>query len=223
MSPGRSPWQRQVASTTRGGALEQRIDLSGRWGDGGRAGRPAPTFIFGCYASMPPPNIARIVSGSVAHAGGGGSSCGSSPTGPRGRWKGRAPIPRAYLGADFYFWLLCLDTPPDYRLDHVRERRSCGGDRMKLWFVTNGPQGAWEGPGAMSGSVAHASPLKKKYKMRKFSQLQSHYQNAKIFTLSMMRKFFYSWVGPRRPVAVGRSDAGRGSLRPLTSHNSKCF
>ena len=40
---------------------------------------------------------------------------------------------------------------------------------MKLWFVTNGPQGAWEGPGAMSGSVAHASPLKKKL------------QNAKIF------------------------------------------
>ena len=98
---------------------------------------------------------------------------------------------------------------------------------MKLWFVTNGPQGAWEGPGAMSGSVAHVSPLKKIAKRENFlssnQELQSHYQNAKIFTLSMMRKFFYSWVGPRRPVAVGRSDAGRGSLRPLTSHNSKCF
>ena len=39
---------------------------------------------------------------------------------------------------------------------------------MKLWFVTNGPQGAWEGPGAMSGSVAHASPLKKIAKRKNF-------------------------------------------------------
>ena len=201
-----------MASTTRGGALEQRIDLSGRWGDGERAGRPAPTFIFGCYASMPPLNIARIVSGSVAHAGGGGSSCGSSPTGPRGRWKGRAPIPRAYLGADFYFWLLCLDTPP---------RLSGGPDEAVVRHQrTSG------GVGRAGRHVRERRPhesTEKNCKMRKFSQLQSHYQNAKIFTLSMMRKFFYSWVGPRRPVAVGRSDAGRGSLRPLTSHNSQCF
>ena len=192
--------------------MEQRIDLSGRWGDGGRAGRPAPTFIFGCYASMPPPNIARIVSGSVAHAGGGGSSCGSSPTGPRGRWKGRAPITRAYLGADFYFWLLCLDPPP---------RLSGGPDEAVVRHQrTSG------GVGRAGRHVRERRPresTEKNCKMRKFSQLQSHYQNAKIFTLSMMRKFFYSWVGPRRPVAVGRSDAGRGSLRPLTSHNSKCF
>ena len=181
-----------------------------------------------------------------------------------GRGKGRAP------GADFYFWLLCLHAPPKHRSDRVRERRPRGGGRIKLWFVTNGPKGALEGPGAhsarvlgrrllflavvpryppprlsggpdeavvrhqrTSGGVGRAGrhvrerrpheSTEKNCKMRKFSQLQSHYQNAKIFTLSMMRKFFYSWVGPRRPVAVGRSDAGRGSLRPLASHNSKCF
>ena len=96
----------QGASPTRGGADQAVVRHQRAQGGVGRAGRPfrartwAPTFIFGCCASIP---------------------------------------------------------PPDYR-----------GDRMKLWFVTNGPQGAWEGPGAMSGSVAHMSPLKKIAKCENF-------------------------------------------------------
>ena len=96
MSPGRSPWQRQVASTTRGGGF-------------GAADR-----------------LVRALGG---------------------RGKGRAP------GADFYFWLLCLHAPPKHRSDRVRERRPRGGGRIKLWFVTNGPKGALEGPGAHSARV----------------------------------------------------------------------
>ena len=151
----------QGASPTRGGADQAVVRHQRAQGGVGRAGRPfrartwAPTFIFGCCASIPPPRLSGGPDEAVVR-----HQRTSGGVGRAGR--------------------------------HVRERRP------------------------------HES-TEKNCKMRKFSQLQSHYQNAKIFTLSMMRKFFYSWVGPRRPVAVGRSDAGRGSLRPLTSHNLQCF
>ena len=58
-----------------------------------------------------------------------------------GRRTGRAPVSRAFLGADYYFWLFGLDSPPDYRSDHVRERLPRGGDRIKLWFASNRSRG----------------------------------------------------------------------------------
>ena len=98
MSPGRSPWLRQAASTTRG-------------------------RVFGAAD-----RLVRALGG---------------------RRKGRAPIMRVYLGADFDFWLLGLHTlPPDYRSDHRREYLPRGWDRIELRFVPNGPRGAQEGPGA---------------------------------------------------------------------------
>ena len=102
MSPGRSPWLRQAASTTRG-----RVFGAADW-------------------------LVRALGG---------------------RRKGRAPILRVYLGADFDFWLLGLYTPPDYRSDHVRERLPHGGGPIELWFVPNGPRGAQEGPGAYFACV----------------------------------------------------------------------
>ena len=201
-----------MASTTRGGLWSSGSTCPGAVGTGEGPGARRRLLFLAVMPPCPPQTSLGSCQGASPTRGGGGSSCGSSPTGPRGRWKGRAPIPRAYLGADFYFWLLCLDTPP---------RLSGGPDEAVVRHQrTSG------GVGRAGRHVRERRPhesTEKNCKMRKFSQLQSHYQNAKIFTLSMMRKFFYSWVGPRRPVAVGRSDAGRGSLRPLASHNSKCF
>ena len=92
--------------------MEQRIDLSGRWGDGGRAGRPAPTFIFGCYASMPPPNIARIVSGSVAHAGGGRIKLWFVTNGPKGALEGPGAHSARVLGRRLLFLAVVPRYPP---------------------------------------------------------------------------------------------------------------
>ena len=87
------------------------------------------------------------MSGSVSHAGGvggGRSSFSLRSTDLRGRRTGRAPISRAYLGADYYFWLLDLDTACSHgpRLPHgsgdplsdlVAEEtaRVCGA--IRLW------------------------------------------------------------------------------------------
>ena len=110
-----------------GGSLEQRIGLSGRWGGVGRPGRPfhartwAPTWLFGL--DSPPDYRSDRVRQHLPRRGGGGggrSSFSLRSTDLRGRRTGRAPISRAYLGADYYFWLLDLDTACSHgpRLPH---------------------------------------------------------------------------------------------------------
>ena len=93
---------------------------------------------------MPPPIIAHITWAIISHARGVGEV--QAVMGFWGRRKGRAPILRTNLGADFDFWLLGLDASPDYCSDHVREHLPCGGDRLKLWFTCNGRLGASQSP-----------------------------------------------------------------------------
>ena len=69
---------------------------------------------------MPPPIIAHITWAIISHARGVGEV--QAVMGVWGRRKGRAPISRTNLVADFDFWLLGLDASPDYRSDHRRER-----------------------------------------------------------------------------------------------------
>ena len=159
MSPGRSPWLRQAASTTRGrvfGAADRLVRALG----GRRKGR-APIlrvylgadFDFWLLGLYTPPDYCSDHVREYLPRGWDRIELWVFPTAPGGRRKARAPISHAYLGADFDFWLLGLDTPPDYRSDHVRDCLPHGGDRIELWFVPNGPRGAQEGPGAYFARV----------------------------------------------------------------------
>ena len=114
-----------------GGLWSSGSTCPGAGGTGEGPGARRRLLFLAVMPPCPPQTSLGSCQGASPTRGGGGSSCGSSPTGPRGRWKGRVLIPRAHFGANFYFWLLCLDTPP--RLSGgpdeavVRHQRTSGG------------------------------------------------------------------------------------------------